>query len=189
MSVFCLSICNSRIAYNQMIKPQDIFVGLDLCRGEQGRGTYAERGERLSMSASEVHAAVGRLGQARLLDPESKSVRRKSFMEFLEHGVPYVFAVHTGEVTRGIPTAWAAPVLANQIVQGGSLPPVWADPNGKTEGVSLRPLYRSVPKASRANPDLYDLLALVDALRIGRVREREIAKTMLNKKLKDYATA
>jgi len=164
-------------------------VALDLCREERTRGTYAERGVRLGMSASEVHAAVGRLKEARLLDPETGEVLRKPLIDFLEHGVPYAFAERPGEVTRGIPTAWAAPVMADKMMQNSGLPPVWPDPEGKTQGVSIRPLYRSVPKASQRDSRLYDLLALVDALRIGRARDRNIAKELLEEKLLNYAAA
>ena len=172
-----------------MIKAQDVFVALDLCREEGTMGTYAERGARLGMSASEVHAAVRRLEKARLLDPETGEVRRNPFLDFLEHGVPYAFAERPGEVIRGIPTAWAAPVMADKITGNSELPPVWPDPEGKMQGVTVHPLYRSVPKASLREPGLYDLLALVDALRIGRVRDRKIAKEVLKEKLLHHAAA
>ncbi|MBC2602716.1 hypothetical protein [Puniceicoccus vermicola] len=172
-----------------MIKAQDVIVALDLCRFEKTMSTYAERGSRLGMSASEVHAAVRRLEKARLLDPETGVVRRIPLIDFLEHGVPYAFAERPGEVTRGIPTAWAAPVMADRFTQNSELPPVWPDPEGKTQGIAVRPLYRSVPKASQRDSGLYDLFALVDALRIGRARDRKIAKEVLKEKLLHHTAA
>ena len=115
-------------------------------------GTYAERGVRLGMSASEVHAAVRRLEKARLLDPETGEVRRNPFIDFLEHGVPYVFAERPGEVTRGIPTAWAAPVMADKITGNSELPPVWPDPEGKMQGVAVRPLCGASLRHPRESP-------------------------------------
>ena len=55
-------------------KPQDIIVALKLCLHGAGR-SYADLGRELGMSASEVHAAVVRLGEARLIDPETKEIR------------------------------------------------------------------------------------------------------------------
>ena len=51
-----------------------------------------------------------------------------------------------------------------------------ARPNSFHFMITLEPLYASVPGAARRNPALYDLLALVDALRIGRARERNLAE-------------
>lgn len=171
------------------LKPQDVLIALDLARSRGTPLTYAKRANRLKMSASEVHAGVQRLQDSRLLDPQTKTVCRKPFYDFLVYGVPYAFAASLKEPTRGIPTAWAAPVFKNQIVWNEQLPPVWPDPDGKVMGQSVAPFYRSVPKAVVQDPELYELLALADALRIGRARERKIASEELDQRLKDYAAA
>ena len=88
-----------------------------------------------------------------------------------------------------MPTAWAAPVLAEKISAAGQLPPVWPDPEGKVQGAAVEPLYSSVPGAARSHPALYDLLALVDALRIGRARERSIAQAELGERLSRHVAA
>ena len=64
------------------------------------------------------------------------------------------------------------------------LPPVWPWPNGDTRGVGLEPLYKSVPRAALRDPALYQLLALVDAIRDGRARERNLAERDLVDRLK-----
>jgi hypothetical protein len=47
-------------------------------------------------------------------------------------------------------------------------------------GLSLIPLYPSVPLAANLdNPQLYELLGLVDALRVGRIREQQLAAIVL----------
>lgn len=144
---------------------------------------YAALAEELGLSASEVHAAVRRLGEARLLEPEGKKVRLAALRNFLVHGVPYSFPARSKEVTRGLPTGWAAPVMSGKVLSGDQLPPVWPDPEGEVQGVAVRPLYASVPKAARRDPKLYALLALVDALRLGRARERAIAERQLGELL------
>jgi hypothetical protein len=42
-----------------------------------------------------------------------------------------------------------------------------------------------VPKAARRDPVLYELLALVDALRDGRARERRMAERELSTRLRE----
>ncbi len=59
------------------------------------------------------------------------------------------------------------------------------DPFGKrnVRGHSILPLYPSVPEAALKDEKLYELLALVDALRIGRAREKELAVVELKTRM------
>lgn len=108
--------------------------------------------------------------------------RLKPVEEFLIHGVKYAFPSQRGEATRGMATAHAAPPLNRKIVEG-DLPPVWPDADGDVRGVTLEPLHKTVPKAARKDPVPYELLALIDALRDGRVRERQLAEKALSAQL------
>lgn len=154
---------------------------------------YIPLGASLGLSLSEVHAAVRRLGESRLFDEETKQVRRRPLLEFIVHGLPYVYPASPKEVTRGVPTAWAAPILASttlgQISSGDDLPPVWPHPDGKVRGRAIKPLYISVPDAVRKDPELYALLALADAVRVGRARERKMAQFELEKRLISHGAA
>ncbi len=169
-------------------KPQDVVVALKLCLNAPPQ-SYADLGQSLGMSASEVHAAVRRLADARLIDPENKEVRREALRNFLIHGVPYAFPASLKEVTRGMPTAWAAPAMVGKLSSTEQLPPVWPDPEGRVQGTSVQPLYPSVPHAARNDPELYDLLSLVDALRVGRARERNLAEKEISERLSAHAAA
>jgi hypothetical protein len=104
--------------------------------------------------------------------------------EFLLHGMKYAFPAEHGEVTRGVPTSYAAEPLRSEISPSNDLPPVWPWPNGDTRGVGLEPLYKSAPMAALRDPVLYEFLALVDALRDGRARERNLAGRDLVKRLR-----
>jgi hypothetical protein len=66
------------------------------------------------------------------------------------------------------------PSLRDLIMQPDEAPPVWPDPLGQVRGYEFCPLYSSVPYACKVDPKLYELLALVDAIRDGRARERKI---------------
>jgi hypothetical protein len=57
--------------------------------------------------------------------------------------------------------------------------PVWPDPEGSMRGYEFSPLYKSVPKAAAKDSALYELLALLDAVRDGRARERALAEKEL----------
>jgi len=162
-------------------KSLDIVVLLKLLVDGGGK-TYAQLSKELGISASEVHAAVRRSTDAGLIGPESRVPLRKALEEYLIHGVHYAFPAKRGHLARGMPTAHAAPPLA-QFVSSDDLPPVWPDPEGSVKGYALEPLYDSVPKAAKSSPALYELLALVDAIRIGRARERKLAEEELRKRL------
>lgn len=161
-------------------------VALKLCSYQHKRPPMSIVAADLNMSPSEVHAAIKRLRQARLLHgPEMEDKPNFSALEeFLLHGVKYAFPAEHGEVTRGVPTSFAAPPLKNEIASGAELPPVWPWREGETRGIALEPLYKTAPAAALRDPMLYELLALVDAIRDGRARERKIAEKELITRLR-----
>jgi len=136
------------------------------------------------MSGAEVHAALKRAAHAGLYAADQRRPVRAALREFLIHGARYAFAPQRLGLTRGVPTAHAAPALAARLSRGpDDLPLVWPDAEGEVRGEGLQPLYRSVPKAAQHDAGLYHLLALVDALRVGRARERRLAQELLEKEL------
>ncbi len=161
----------------------DIVVALSFLADKKAF-TYAALAQRLGMSASEVYAAVQRMAEAGLVDPEKRRPRPAALLEYLLHGVKYAFPAKRGAPTRGVPTSYAAPPLAGQIAKD-DIPPVWPDPDGKVKGYALEPLHPSVPRIARKNRKLYELLALVDAIRSGRARERKLAETELIKRIQE----
>ncbi len=169
-------------------KSLDVLVALKLTLGGL-RHSYADLAVQLGLSASEVHAAVRRLIEARLVDPTTKDIRCEALRNYLVHGVPHAFPARLQDITRGMPTAWAAPVMVQTTVGGDQTPPVWPDPDGTVQGAAVEPLYRSVPQAARRDPELYALLAWVDALRIGRARERSFAEKAISQRLKSDVAA
>ena len=86
-----------------------------------------------------------------------------------------------------MPTGYVGPVLSPFFLPTEDLPPVWPDPEGKVRGQSFSPLYKSVPQAAREDEKLYELLTLVDAVRGGRVRERQLAHQEIKKRLEPDA--
>lgn len=160
----------------------DIGVALGLAVQEAGAmETYSRLGQDLGLSASTVHAAVLRLQAAGLLLPESRRPNRTALREFLIHGVRYVFPPVVGSAARGVPTAHAGPPLREHF--DATDPMVWPDANGSLVGTALAPLYPGATMLPERAPRVYRLLTLVDALRVGRARERAVATTELGREL------
>ncbi len=161
------------------LQPQDVLVALKLAvRDGDEAPSYAALAAELGLSSSQVHASVRRAALARLVDRDSKRARLGELSEFLLHGIKYMCPPELGPVARGIPTAHSAAPLRELLVDNGE-PLVWADPEGELRGQSIKPLHRAAPGAARRDPKLHAGLALVDALRGGRARERKLAAEKL----------
>jgi hypothetical protein len=169
-----------------MLKGQDILVLLKLLGASEPptvRGLAAD----LGLDPGNVHRALARLRQARLIDGRRPRVNRAAAEEFLLHGFRYAFPAHEGGPTRGVPTAWAAPPLSDQLTRSEDPPPVWPDPHGRVRGSSLEPLHANAPQAARRDPELWAGLALLDALRLGDGRIRKMAADELRRRLRARA--
>lgn len=140
------------------------------------------------ISKTQVSLSMQRCYESGLLKEDRKTalpkVNTAALLDFIVYGLRYVFPVKPGEVTRGIATGLAAPVLQGQLMSAGDLPPVWSDALGKTKGVAIEPLFKSVPQAIRSDPRLYAYLALSDAIRVGLPRERALAEKQLRQLFK-----
>ena len=170
-----------------ILKPQDIVVALKLVALGKGKWTYAQLAYELGMSQAEVHAGIKRLLAAGLvIKDEIAPVRpvRQGLEEFLVHGIKYSFPPVRGGITRGVVTGSFAPPMNKEFVPSEEWPPVWPDPEGSVKGLEFSPLYRSVPKAAQQDQEFYELLALVDAIRGGQARERNMAIEKLRARLK-----
>jgi hypothetical protein len=165
------------------LKSHDIVVVLKLVVLGERMWSYPSIGEELSMSPSGVFNSVKRAVECKLLDPVKKKPQRASIQEFLIHGLKYVFPPQRGGLVRGMPTGYAAPPLSDQIVQSDAPPPVWPYAKGTVRGYAFSPLHKSVPLAAEKDARLYELLALVDAIRGGRAREVSIAVQEIRNRL------
>jgi hypothetical protein len=164
-----------------------VYVALKIAAAKSDRAPYSLLAAQLVMSPSEVHASVQRAQGCQLLHgPRLKNRPNFSALEeFLVHGLKYVFPPERGELTRGVPTSYAAEPLRALIVQGSEPNPVWPYEEGKQRGIAFEPLYRTAPIAALRDPSFYEYLVLVDALRDGRVRERKIAESELHRRFRE----
>ncbi len=166
-----------------LLRPQDVLILARLATQPDAAWTYASLAAAVRMSASEVHAAVRRATAAALMDAQTRRPIARNLIEFLVHGIRYVFVAERSALTRGVPTAHSAPPLSAQIGAGSEPPLVWPHPSGSVRGESLEPLCRGAVEAALADRDLYEILALIDAVRVGTARERTLAADHLRKRL------
>lgn len=142
----------------------------------------------LGISKSEVNASIKRSYQCGLAIQDRKTGHPKAnvtgLIEFIAHGLKYVFPAQPGAMVRGIPTAAAAPVLQGELISLEEYIHVWPDPQGLKMGQAIKPLFKSVPHAVRRDAELYATLALIDAIRLGQPREARLARELLEKRLK-----
>lgn len=164
------------------MKPQDLLVSLKIFVLGQVP-PYAVLAPMVGMSLSGTHDAVKRAGYAGLLEASTHQANKSALAEFIVHGVKYAFPVQLGSRTRGIPTSFAAEPLKHSFDLASEDIPVWPHKEGSARGYELKPLCRSAPEAALADPQLYEWLALVDAVRSGRARERELAVDHIRKRL------
>jgi DNA-binding transcriptional MocR family regulator len=168
-------------AINYQMKPQDIVILLKIVAMGDESWQQKPLAEELGISQSEVSQSVARSQYAGLLFGNGKQVMKSALLEFLQFGLAYVFPQKPGAVVRGIATAHAASPLKESIDSNESY--VWPYAKGNQRGQAIVPLYPSVPEAALKDPKLYEMLALTDALRAGKAREKVMAIEELKKRI------
>lgn len=163
------------------LKPQDVLILLKIVALGEQSWFHHTIAKELGISQSEVSQSLNRSKYAGLIDEARKKVNKLAFTEFLIHGVGYAFPQQPGALVRGILTAHSVEPL-NKIIQATDKY-VWPYAKGVERGQAIEPLYPTAVEASLKDEDLYQLLTLVDAIRVGKVREKEMAKRELEKKI------
>jgi predicted transcriptional regulator len=163
------------------MRPQDIVVLLKLAAKKDMPWLMKDLAVELGISGSEVSESLNRSAIAGLISKDKKRIMKLAILDFLQHGLRYVYPQIPGAKVRGMPTAHAAPPLASEIAS--SEPYVWPYREGTVRGESIEPLHPKVPEACLKDPLFYEYMALCDALRVGRAREKNLAIEELKKRL------
>lgn len=170
-------------AKQQVMSPQDIVVLLKIIAYGNASWFQEQLAEALQISQSEISKSLARSKFAGLIDASGKKVFKMALLEFLQYGIRYVFPERPGALVRGIATAHSAAPLNTIIVS--EEPYVWPSGKGNLRGQAIIPLYPSVINAVHNDEKLYELLALVDALRVGKAREKDLAIKELQSRILD----
>ena len=159
------------------LKPQDIVVCLKVLLSD-GVKTIKYLAETLSISSGEIHGALKRAEESKLIIVENRvpRVNSTSFVEFVIHGLKYSFPASGVGIVLGMRTGIAAfKEFDRNFSPTEALPLVWPYSEGRDYGLAIAPLFPSVPKAAAIDERLYMALALIDAMRVGAARERAFA--------------
>lgn len=159
-----------------MLSSTDIYVLAGAVAEESEGASLRELARDLHVDHTLVYRSLARAEEAGLYSKRSKAVNRANLEELLAHAVRFIAPTELGQLTRGVPAAWAAEPVSRTIRQRrDEPPPVWPDATGHVRGQALKPLHPSAPRAIEHNPELASLLAIIDSLRAGDVRTRKVA--------------
>ncbi len=160
--------------------PFDIVLAFRLL---EPAATLQQLADELAVAPSQVHASLLRLEAAGLLRPGTRATNARALSEFTLYGARYAFPVAKGPIVRGIPTAYSAPPLSAEVDATDVV--VWPAPMfpGAVQGFAVKPLYRGAPHLVARAPALYELAALLDALRLGDPRIRLVARQRLEQRI------
>lgn len=165
------------------MRPQDIVVLLKIIALDGREWRNIDIANAILLSPSEVSEALNRCKIAGLVDSKKRKVNINSFTEFLIYGLKYVFPTEPGAIVKGIPTAHSAYPI-NEYISSGKDVYVWPYAKGDHRGQAIEPLYKTLPQIVQGDELFYELLTIVDTIRVGRVREIKVAIDELNKRLK-----
>jgi hypothetical protein len=173
------------------LKAQDVLVACKLFALGESSWTYTSVATAVEISVSEVHDALKRCRAAQLVVPmrDTEVVSKKHFYDLLVFAVPRIFYAVRGSLDMGWVTGAHLPTLLPEFdgLRPGSLkdglPLVWPDSKGTTRGETLLPIYPTVPEAARKDEALYEMLALLDVVRLGDHKYKKKAMELLAKRI------
>jgi predicted transcriptional regulator len=163
------------------MRPHDLAVLLKIASKGQQNWLMKDLANELEISGSEISESLNRSAYAGLISGDKKKLKILSLLDFLKCGVQYVYPQQPGAIVRGIETAHSAPPLRDKIVS--SEPYVWPFAKGRVRGQSIEPLHPKIPNACLKDSRFYELMALTDAIRVGKARERKMAIEMIKERL------
>lgn len=168
-----------------MVKDPDVYV-LSGLLAHDGPWSYRSLAERLRVPHPVVQRALERAKGADLYSADRREVHLPHFEEFALHALRFVAPARLGALTPGVPAAWAAEPMASAIRSSGDEPPpVWPYAQGRVRGQAIEPLHSAAPEAAENWPELGEVLALLDSLRNGDARVRQVAGDFLSGMLRD----
>jgi hypothetical protein len=167
------------------IQPLDLLVLLKLIASGEPEAPVRGIADSIgAVSKSAVDVSLQRLKAHALLRDgiSGRQVNRLAARDLLENATRWIAPAVVGPFELGLPTAHAAPPLADKL-RSDEDPVVMPVAEGPSRGRSVTPLHPAAPVAARRDPKLHELLAIVDALRIGGARDREVAIAELRRRV------
>lgn len=166
------------------LQPVDVLVVAKIAAHPQAAPSVRKLGEELGISKSAVAYSLRRLGELSLIEDAGghRRINKIALCECLEHAVRWIAPAKIGDYELGLLTAHASTVLAPKFA-GDDDPVVMPLAHGPDRGRAVTPLHPLAPAAAARDAKLHELLALVDAFRVGRARDRQVAAAELRARL------
>lgn len=158
------------------MNPLDVVVLLKLLIHQEQSVSQMGLAKDLFISQSEISKSLRRSRYAGLVIGDYQ-VMALALLDFIQYGIKYAFPTQPGALVRGIPTAHSVEPLIWEIDAEELF--VWPSGKGTERGRSIVPLYPSVVNAVQLDHKLHQCLAMVDAVRVGKARERQMAMDFL----------
>ena len=169
-------------AHNGM-RPHDIAILLKIASKGKQSWYMKDLAHELNISASEISESLNRSVIAGLLSSDKKNLNKLALLDFLKSGLRYVYPQQPGAMVRGIGTSHSADPLRNEITSEENF--VWPYGKGNLRGQAIEPLHVNTPEACLKDKNYYELMSLTDAIRLGKVREQNIAYKILKRKIEN----
>jgi len=171
------------------LRPQDVLLACKLFAAGERRQDLAYSGlaSDLGLSTGEVHNSVERCRQSQVLAASGFQVVKRDLVDLLTYAVPRIYYATRGGLGAGVLTGIYAPPLREEYVARSGGPSrtaqVWPFSSSSEQGETLSPIYPTVPHACLKDPIVYELLALVDVMRVGSRTERGWASSDIERRI------
>lgn len=165
------------------MRPHDLVVLLKIASKVGKDWFMKDLAYELEISASEISESINRSVIAGLISMDKKTLKKMALLDFLKSGLRYVYPQQPGSIVRGIETAHSAPPLSTQIMS--EEPFVWPFATGNVRGQAIEPLHPKIPEACLRDNRFYELMALADAIRVGKAREQKMAYEMIKERIEN----
>nr|WP_294922704.1 hypothetical protein [uncultured Flavobacterium sp.] len=163
------------------MRPHDIVILLKIISYNHDNWLMKDLAYELLISQSEISESLNRSILSGLISSNKKRIMKSSLLDFIIYGLKYVFPQKPGPMVRGIKTSHSSIPLSEIILSNEIF--VWPHFEGNSKGFAVEPLHPNVPKACLNDPKLYELLSLIDAIRLGNNREFNIAINELKQRI------
>lgn len=163
------------------MRPHDIAVLLKIASKGQEKWLMKDLAQELNISSSEISESINRSIIGGLISADKKSLKKLALLDFLKSGLRYVFPQQPGSLVRGIGTSISATPLNDEFMSDEQF--VWPFGKGNIRGQAIEPLHPKTPDSCLKDKKYYELMALTDAIRIGKEREQNIAFDILKERI------
>jgi hypothetical protein len=113
------------------MRPQDLLILLKLIVWGKQTWKQGDVAQELFVSQTEISESLHRSSIAGLLAADRRHAKKEALLEFLSHGLRYVFPVAPGPLVRGLKTAQSAPPLSDTLAETSDIF-VWPLDEGDT---------------------------------------------------------